>query len=374
MKKPVVLGLVSYTVFPARVGGQQCVEGFYRALAQQATVILAVAKKNETDSVPQARVLNFLFDHWLGPLNLFFLFRLIKLIRRNQVDIIITEHSYFGWLGWLLQLSTGKPFVIRSHNIEALRFRDIQRWWWRLYAWYEGWIHRKARCSYFITAEDRDYAITHWSLSPDRCALLRYGTLETHPPAYQRSQYRSHLLKIYGLAPHTRLFLFNGSLNYSPNTDALRVIVHELVPGLRKQGVLFRIFIAGSDLSPAWEQVLKEQPEIIVLGWVDDLIPYLRGIDCTINPVTLGGGIKTKLVEALCQHQRVITTASGARGLLDIDTGAMLTIIPDYQWHQFAYAMQQLDIYTQPQTPAAFLEASNWTNIVQKAHVSLSAL
>jgi hypothetical protein len=52
----------------------------------------------------------------------------------------------------------------------------------------------------------------------------------------------------------------------------------------------------------------------------------------------------------------------------------MLTIIPDYQWHQFAYAMQQLDIYTQPQTPAAFLEASNWTNIVQKAHVSLSAL
>ena len=29
MKQPVVLGIISYPVFPAQMGGQKCVEGFY---------------------------------------------------------------------------------------------------------------------------------------------------------------------------------------------------------------------------------------------------------------------------------------------------------------------------------------------------------
>lgn len=74
MDTPVVLGIVSYAVFPARMGGQKCVQGFYEQLAKETKLILAVAKNNQTNTIPGAQVENFLFDHWKGALNIIYLF------------------------------------------------------------------------------------------------------------------------------------------------------------------------------------------------------------------------------------------------------------------------------------------------------------
>ena len=61
MSRPAVLGIVSYRVFPASMGGQKCVEGFYRELSMYADVRLAVEKSNAADTVVNATVLPFLF-------------------------------------------------------------------------------------------------------------------------------------------------------------------------------------------------------------------------------------------------------------------------------------------------------------------------
>ena len=117
MKQPIVLGIISYQVFPAYMGGQKCVEGFYKQLAVHTKLFLAVSKQNSTDSIANVQTANFLFDHWKGPLNIIYLWKLIRLIRKQKVDVIIIEHSYFGWLGLLLRFLTQKKLVIRSHNI-----------------------------------------------------------------------------------------------------------------------------------------------------------------------------------------------------------------------------------------------------------------
>lgn len=374
MDTPVVLGIVSYAVFPARMGGQKCVQGFYEQLAKETKLILAVAKNNQTDTVPGAQVENFLFDHWKGPLNIIYLFRLIKLIRKHQVNTIIIEHSYFGWLGLALRWFTGKPFVIRSHNIEAHRFRDMQRLFWQTYHSYEKYVHRKADHSFFITEEDLNYAITNWQLKPEKCTVITYGVkpeagLDTSKPVLRR-----RILEYFNISNNSLLFLFNGTLNYTPNTDALHIIVYELLPRLREKKLSFTIFICGSDLSEQWEKVLKEQPEIIYGGFVDDINVFMIGTDCSINPVTLGGGIKTKLVEALACHQTVITTSTGVKGLLPSLTGDKVKVIPDYDWTVFANAMSNLNPYHQSMTPAVFFEHHNWENIIAKALVSLRSL
>jgi len=48
---------------------------------------------------------------------------------------------------------------------------------------------------------------------------------------------------------------------------------------------------------------------------VDDITLYYKGADMLINPVMDGGGIKTKLVEALGYSMNVVTTTSGAIGV-----------------------------------------------------------
>lgn len=374
MDTPVVLGIVSYTVFPARMGGQKCVQGFYEELAKETQLILAVAKNNQIDTVPNALVENFLFDHWKGPLNVWYLFRLRKLIRKYRVDVIIIEHSYFGWLGLLLRWLTGKPFVIRSHNIETHRFRDMQRLFWQMYGSYEKYIHGKADYNFFITEEDLNYAITNWTLKPEKCSVITYGIQPENNLEFSKPILRRRIMEYFKIPNNTLLFLFNGSLNYTPNIDALHIIVYELLPRLREKKLRFKIFICGSDLSEQWESVLKDQPEIIFCGFVDDINVFMIGTDCSINPVTLGGGIKTKLVEALACHQTVITTATGAKGLFPSLTGDKVKVVPDYDWTVFANVMSNINSYHQSHTPDAFLEHHNWKNIIAKALVSLRSL
>ena len=375
MKPPSVLGIVSYKVFPAQMGGQKCVADFYAHLAKQTKVVLAVSKENETAGTSGFQSFPFLYHHRIGFANLLCIYRLYKLIKQESIDVICVEHSYLGWLGMLLRWITKKPFIIRSHNIEALRFRDMQRTGWRLYALYERWVHRKADFSFFITAEEMLWAVVHWQLDEKKCCVVTYGTDIQRPVTYaEKAEYRKQLSSENKLPPQTKLFLFNGSFDYLPNIDALRVIISELLPVLQSQSFDFRIFICGRWLSKQWQDVLNAYPEIIYKGMVDDIAYYYKGADCFINPVTLGSGIKIKLIDSLSYNLTVVSARNGARGVLTELTGQKLVILEDYDWQGFAKAMADPGTLVPINTPEAFYEAFNWNTIVQKALLSLQAL
>jgi len=375
MTTPSVLVLVSYKVFPAEMGGQKCVAAFYRHLASKTKVILVVAKENDVPENEPFQVLPFLYNHWWGILNLRYLYKLVQLIKEQGIDLVMVEHSYLGWLGLLLRWFTQKPVVIRSHNIEALRFRDLQRSWWRLYEWYEQRVHRKANHNFFITEEDKTWATRHWQLTDNTCTVISYGTDIMQPISFdERKKSREQLITLHGLQPSTKLFLFNGTLDYLPNIDALRIIITELVPILQSVQLNFRIFICGKGLSEQWEGVLRSYSELIYEGFVKDIDLYFNGADGFINPVTLGGGIKIKLVEALAHNQAAISTRSGAHGIPGETSGDRLLRVEDYDWQAFAKSMTRLDIHQYSNTPAAFYAHFNWEAIVQKALLSLQTL
>ncbi len=369
-----VLGIVSYRVFPVQMGGQKCVDGLYRHLAKKVRVTLAAAKENEVPADNSYEVLPFLFNHWRGILNIIYLYKLKKLIKEKHIDLLVIENSYFGWLGLLLRRITKKPVVIHSHNIEAHRFRDLQRSWWRIYEWYEKWVHRHVDHSFFITQEDSDWAILHWQLHVEKCSVLTYGT-DILLPAIQKEkkEYRESLLKEYNLDAGTRLFFFNGTLDYLPNTDALRIIISELIPLLVTAGFQFRIFVSGRGLHKQWKQVFKNYPVIIYTGFIKDIDVLCKGTDCFINPVTLGSGIRTKLVEALALNQDAISTKTGAKGIPGKITGNKLVLVDDYDWNSFAAAMMKTDPAALGDTPGIFYTEFNWDNIIQKALLSLQS-
>ncbi len=375
MKAPSVLGIVSYQVFPAQMGGQKCVADFYTHLAKQTKVVLAVSKENETAGTMGFQSYPFLFHHRIGFANLFRVYPLYKLIKKEAIDVISIEHSYLGWLGILLRWITKRPFIIRSHNIEALRFRDMQKTGWRLYAVYERWVHKKADFSFFITAEEMKWAIEQWQLDKKKCSVITYGTDLQNPVSYtDKALYRKQLSASHQLTDQTKLFLFNGSFDYLPNLDALRVIISELLPVLQTQAFDFRILICGRWLSKQWQDVLDAYPEIIYKGMVEDISYYYKGVDCFINPVTLGSGIKIKLVDALSYNLTVVSARNGARGVLPEIAGQKLVVLDDYDWQGFAKAMADPATIQPIDTPEAFYKAFNWNAIVQKALLSLQAL
>lgn len=357
------------------MGGQKGVADFYAHLSRYCQVNLAVSKDNRENPGFNASVFRILYHHKTGPANLLKIFLLKKLMKQKQADVILVEHSYLAWLGLLLKRMTRKPLVIHSHNIEAHRFRDMQKPFWWVYLMYERWAHRRADHSFFISEADRLWALENWRLEEKRTSTVTYGTDRRMPvPSSVRRQQRARLISENGLDPSTRLFLFNGTLDYLPNTDALRIIISELLPLLRAMKFPFRIFICGNRTTKQWEQVLQRYPELIYKGFVEDIGLYFQGTDCFINPGTLGAGIKTKLIDALAQNQDCISTESGARGIPAAATEGKLRVTQDYDWRAFAVAMRDQHLQPFTDTPPSFYQIFYWEDIVRKALLSLQSL
>ncbi len=373
MLQPTVLGIISFKVFPAQMGGQKYVADYYTELAKHTKVVLAVSRDNKVDPYAPFLIYPFLFNHWLAFLNLIYIYKLCTIIRNEKIDVIMIDHSYFGWLGYLLRIFTKKKLVIKSANIEALRFKDMHRNGWFLYYKYEGWVHRIANFNFFITDEEREFAIAKWKLVPVVCNTLPYGSKTISPASEEeKKRCRELLLKENKLSNQTVLFLFNGTLNYLPNSDAIYIIIQELLKRFENSINSFKIFICGNQISPEWEKVLKHKNQVIFKGFVPDINLYYKGIDCFICPVTLGTGIKTKVVEAIAHGKKVIASEKSGEGFNREELGDQLQLIENYNWSAFALAMAAIiPNQLQYQPPISFYTKSNWTKIVQESILSL---
>ncbi len=127
-------------------------------------------------------------------------------------------------------------------------------------------------------------------------------------------------------------------------------------------------------MSDQWKKVLNAYPDIIYKGFVEDISLYFKGVDCFINPVTLGSGIKTKLIDALAYDQICISARSGAKGIPQELAGEKLVLVDDYDWQDFADKMFTQSDRNLQTVPAAFYQFFNWDAIVQKALLSLQTL
>ncbi len=371
-----ILGIISYKVWPAQMGGQKCAAGFYEYLSKQCEVTVLVSRENQQKDIPLKHAESFLFNHWWGPLNIIWLPSMLLLIKKRKITHIIIEHSYLGWLGWLLSKLSGKPLIVRSHNIESQRLRDRAEVWWGLYAWYERWVLRHVAHNFFVTEEDMQWAIAKWKIKADKASIASFGVTQQQPPSGdEKHGCRKFLETAHDIAPEEKVFLFNGTLDYLPNVDAIRIIISELVPRLNKYlNFRYCILICGNKLSEPWQRVLEEYENVIYAGFVDDIDIYYEGADCFIVPSSLGTGIKTKLIEALANNQMIISTHNGIKGLKTEHYLHKLIAVPDYDWDAFAEAMVNLPEKSLLKTPEAFFETFHWERITQQALAQLQKI
>lgn len=368
-----LLGIVSYRIYPAENGGQQSIATFYAELNKRVTLTLLVSRDNQVEPATSLQVFPILYSGYLSWMNLLLIFKIKKLIRQRKITCMLVDHSYYAWLAWLLRRVSGVPFIIRSHNIEAHRFKDLGRWYWRWFEQFERWIHSRANYNWWISRNDLKYATKIWKIPAAKSAVTTYGTLlRNEPDKAKRQEQRNQLLKEWDLPAQVRLFYFNGSLNYTPNIEAVRTIVYDILPRLQQKNIPFRIIISGTGLGEDWQKVIANYPEILWVGFKDDITVYWEGCDCFINPVTLGSGIKTKLIEALAHGLPSVSTLSGMRGLERPHLNKVLIGVKDYDWDTFTDCMVQV---TNPDVkwriPLEFFQEFSLPNIVQGALLSL---
>ncbi|MEJ8843384.1 glycosyltransferase family 4 protein [Lacibacter sp. H375] len=363
MKK--VLNIVPYPYLPYFSGGQKLIAHFNHYLGEQCVLHVAGTADN---NAALANTYNFhpiLRKGRFRYADISSFFPLQKLIKKEQIDTVIIEHPYLGWLGWLLKITCKIKLIIHTHNIEYERFRNFGKSWWPVLKSYESIVLRMADKVFCITEDDRQWMINNMKLQADKCIVVPYGITQKQMPD-DKQHCKNALAKRHHFDPKHALFLFNGLLDYKPNLDALTAILEQINPLLLKTNLQYNIIITGKRL-PAELNELKawNQHHIHYAGFVDDIDLYFKAADLFLNPVQSGGGVKTKMIEAIACGTTVISTKTGAIGIEPSVTGEKLIIVADNDWNSFAKEILK-HAQQQSNTPADYYQYYNWQHIAEQ--------
>jgi polysaccharide biosynthesis protein PslH len=359
-----ILSLVSYSFLPAKSGGQKGIALFYKYFSKYLSVTIVTTKKNPPALADGYELLNILPDASSRYFNPFIYFKIRKLIREKKATHLILEHPYYGWLGMLLKKFCGVRLIVHSHNMEAARWRSLGKWWWRILWAYEKQTHRSADYNFFIQDEDKKYAIEAFGLDERKCLTVSFGTEISSPPSTENHiSARNTICDRYGI-PRSPLILFNGAFGYAPNREALNNLLYRINPILQTKGIDYTILIIGLDIPSSI--IESGHPNTRILGFVENLELFLTGCDVFLNPVRSGGGIKTKLVEALAYNLTAVSTNHGAIGINPGICNGKLIIAPDRNWSLFTDAILKA-IKTEAVIGDDFYQHFYWANITKRA-------
>jgi glycosyltransferase involved in cell wall biosynthesis len=360
-----ILSIVPYKIFPAKVGGQKGIALFNEYLAKEVELVCITVKSNDAAYANGYQILNLLSDSFLRYVNPFYIFPIRKLINSHKPSHLLLEHPYYGWLGVILRKTSHVKLIIHSHNIESTRWRSLGKWWWKILWWYERFTHRQADFNFFIQDNDRAFAIREFGLSPTKCITVTYGIeRQTAPSPVEIEEARKTVRVRHAMTSDETVLLFNGAFNYLPNLQALKTIISEISPRLKQEGFHFKIIICGRDIPAEISSI--QDPHIIFAGFVDDVSEYFKAADIFINPVTEGGGIKTKLVEALAYNLNAVSTKTGAIGVDPSLCNNKLQLTADDDWQAFTEGI----IYAneiKANIPAAYFQHFYWGYSIKKA-------
>ncbi len=131
--------------------------------------------------------------------------------------------------------------------------------------------------------------------------------------------------------------LFQGSLHYGPNIDAVDWLIDDVAPHLFEQLPGAQIRLVGTTSPGVLER--DRPPAVSVVGRVPDIEPELARADIAVVPLRIGSGTRLKILESFAHRIPVVSTTVGADGL-DVEDGVHLLLADRPE--EFARACRRL--------------------------------
>jgi len=108
--------------------------------------------------------------------------------------------------------------------------------------------------------------------------------------------------------------IFTGNMSYFPNVDAIHFYHEEVLPHLLQHDQNHQFYIVG--INPTKDvKALKDDKNVFVTGFVDDLTGYLNRARLFVAPLQAGTGIQNKILEAMSCGLPVVSTSYGNAGI-----------------------------------------------------------
>ena len=326
--KPRILIISPVTPYPVHHGAGSAIYGYLRALraafditfvgfcpkrliAQAQAGLDVLCKKAYLFTLPEARHLDafspipYLFSNLQSKA----MHALVdKLLREEDFDLV--EVEYLGMADYAEGARC--PRIIRAHVQEWLHYyinfrqtRGIATRFEHLFWSVDAIRHNRTTLESFdwvlvTSEEERRYARE----------FVPNVKAESLPFILMDCDYFSPA----PLPPNNKQLLFVGFLPHTPNTDALQYFIREEWPLVRQRDPEARLSVVGEGASNALRGLMYDYG-VEYLGFVEDLRPLYQNTRVYIAPVTSGGGIRTKIVEAMTAGIPVVCNSFAPAGL-----------------------------------------------------------
>lgn len=263
---------------------------------------------------------------------------LITRVRTFAPDLLIADSvhmaDFTGRIGRALRI----PVVIRSHNIEhdymAIQYRLAKSWRSRL-SIAAARLHLKRfeiealRRAAHVLEISKD-ALPFWK----GLGVERIDWVPTFVPRLERAR-REPL----PWAERRYDAVYLGNLWSPNNVAAVRWMIDEVLPHVRKVAPNYVLLIAGSNPTMELQSYLSQADNVECLANPEDAAAVRLQGRVLVNPILEGSGLNTKSVEMLFFDSPLVMTPFAADGM-DEDSQACFNLTADPE--RFAVLMTDL--------------------------------
>ncbi|MBK6898272.1 MAG: glycosyltransferase family 4 protein [bacterium] len=123
--------------------------------------------------------------------------------------------------------------------------------------------------------------------------------------------------------------LFVGSFGHAPTGSAGGISADKVWPRIAQCDRNMSLVLAGGGPAPFLASLVARGPRVSAPGFVQDLDALYRDSRLMAAPLTEGGGIKIKILEAMAAGIPVVTTPIGAEGIVGDEDRALWLADPD---------------------------------------------
>ncbi len=238
-----------------------------------------------------------------------FVLKLIYMIKKNHIDAIHAEYAamgqYFGIIRWLfpnIRINLVEhDITIQSYERKMQSTRGIKalyyNWQCNIIRKFEGKYCRNADLVITFNNKDKKLLQEYYNVKNIRVLNPYYGLDEINGSI---------------VLPKSPSICFLGQMGRHENYEAAIRLIH-ISKKIKTKIPDLQVYIVGNN--PPNELLTMQSDYIHVTGFVQDIDQYLSKCQLAVFPLTLGAGIKIKVLRSLALGIPVITSRVGAEGI-----------------------------------------------------------
>lgn len=218
-------------------------------------------------------------------------FYMMPNIPETSTPIILVEQTieYLGYESFAKKIWL--PFLKPLLNVDISKIRRWEEFYWK-------------SCTKLITMSEEDKEFIGEAIADKKKIEVVSNGVDVKWFEEKEKQ-----------LPDNPTILFVGTFNWLPNVEAVKFLVHEVWPKVKRQLKDARLWIVGNAPTPEIFSFQEKDTSITVTGGIPDIRDAFNGAHVLLAPVFSGKGTRYKILEAMASETPIVATSTAVEGL-----------------------------------------------------------